>query len=89
MQNTRKAIAKIEETLGTEIEAAAAKRDLNKMVLALTDSLKNLVVISKEMADAIEAVHTASNPAKAAPKKAAKPKKPAVKRTQKTPIKPG
>jgi hypothetical protein len=89
MENTRETIAKIEATLGTEIEAAALKRDLNKMVLALTDSVKNLVVVAKEMADAIEGVGVATQLTPET-KKAVKAavKKSVAKRVQKTPIKP-
>lgn len=90
MENTREAIAKIEETLGTTIDEAALKRDLNKMVLALTDSVKQLVVIAKEMADALDVVAgTAPAPAKKkVVRKKAPAKKPAVKRVQKQPIAP-
>jgi ribosomal protein L7Ae-like RNA K-turn-binding protein len=89
MENTREAIGKIEETLANEVEAAALKRDLNKMVLALTDTVRQLVVIAKDMADAFEGATPAPAPKKKAPaRKKPAAKKPAAKRTQKQPIAP-
>lgn len=99
MKTVRETIDKIEETLANEINSAAIKRDLNKMVLALSDSVKHLVGIAKEMASALEDIATrspsdeAANPEpvkapvkKAAAKKVAAKKAPA--RTQKQPIQP-
>lgn len=104
MKTVRETIDKIEETLANEINSAAIKRDLNKMVLALSDSVKHLVDIAKEMASALEGVAAASTadgvalnnaPADPVAKVAAKKpaaKKPAAKkapaRTQKQPIQP-
>ena len=56
MKNARALIAKIETTLNTDIAEAAAKRDLNKMVLALTESVKDLVAVTKDMADVLDAI---------------------------------
>lgn len=89
MENTREAIAKIEASLDTEIEAAALKRDLNKMVLALTESVRNLVIVAKEMADALDNIGAPPVIKKApAKKKAVAAKKAPVKRIQKQPIAP-
>jgi hypothetical protein len=95
MENTREAIAKIEGELMTEIEAAALKRDMNKMVLALTESVKALTSVAKEVADAFDALDAArasAEPVKAPAKKVAAKKAPAKKaavaRAQKTVIAP-
>lgn len=82
MSITKQAITKIEEELYQEMDIAAAKRDTNRMVAALVESVKQLVAVAKETVEAMEGV-------KAATDEKPKPVEPVVKaEAAKTPAKP-
>ena len=83
MKESKRLIKQAEELL-TEANAAAIKRDLNKVVANLSETLQSLLNVTTMLVDDAEAKKAVK---KAATKKKTAAKKPSVPRKQTTPIK--
>lgn len=83
MKESKRLIKQAEELL-TEANAAAIKRDLNKVVANLSETLQSLLNVTAMLVDDAEAKKAVK---KAATKKKTAAKKPSAPRKQTTPIK--